>query len=136
MLRRIFVALFPLALFGIELVLRKSAKWDTEGFIGPSLASIGLGFILSVQTPKEPDFRITERYQDQLERDGYALIKRWDKIVMDAGLLILCIALPAWIFSLYAASEHLLWSTYSAGLLAGLLNTVLGTILYIAKELA
>jgi len=89
-----------------------------------------------VQTPKDPDFRITDRYQDQLERDGYTLIKKWDKIVMDAGLLTLCIALPVWVFSLYAVTEHLLWTTYSAGLLAGLLNTVLGLIFYIAKEIA
>ena len=136
MLRRIFVALFPVALFCIELFLRKSARWDTEGFIGPSLASIGLGFVLSVQTPKEPDFRITERYRDQLERDGYELVRKWDKIVMDAGLLVLCIALPAWIFSLYAVSEHIVWQSYSAGLFAGLFNAVLGLIFYIAKELA
>lgn len=49
---RLPVYIYPLTLVGIEFLLRQLALLETKTFIGPTLASIGVSFLLPLTSKK------------------------------------------------------------------------------------
>ncbi len=137
MIRRFIICFFPFALFFIELFFRKGLSWDTEAFLGPSLASIGLGIVVSALELKRPDLKITDQYARDLAAQGFEVLKTRDRRISDFALLFTFLGIPIWSYALYLSSLHPIqyWLTQPAALFPGIFNVVFGIALYIAKEL-
>ncbi len=97
MLRRLFICLFPFLLFALEFLLRKAAKWDTEEFMGPALASIGLGAIVSALELKNVDLNLSAKLHRELKDNNYEIYRRGDRILADVALFCTLAGIILWV---------------------------------------
>jgi hypothetical protein len=121
---RAIVYLFPAYLLAIEVFLRSALSLDSEAFIGPVLASIGLGFIIPLTIPRSAI----------VNRDETTLSNKERRFIQICWIFILTLTV-FWIWSLFLSTfpkKH--WWVLHAGYYPGILSCVLGIALSEIKE--
>lgn len=128
---------FPVYLIVFEILLRQVSKVDISSFLGPTLASSGLGFLIESLKPKK--VVIPESIKDKLESlpDDFTIRYKGDEklIYKSIGFLLICVLI--WFYtcalSIQPSTKELANKTGGLSLLSmafvlGCLNYVIGIV--------
>lgn len=136
MMKRILVYGFPFFLVTIEHILRAALQLDSETFIGPALAAVGVGFLLSLIVPKDRNLGLSQGTQDELDRLGIVVIPKGEQILIDLVWVFIFALTAAWAYCVYlsSATPNLTWFKIPAYQLLGFGNYFVGVLFCEIKE--
>lgn len=132
---------FPIYLIAFEFMLRNLFKVEISSFIGPSLASSGMGFLLECIKPKKitPPNDIADLLKALPE--GYIFRDTRDerRVILSWVYIVICSAVWVYICSISISPKpqdgsNIYSSNYLLTIGLGTLNYVIGTTLLFAKE--
>lgn len=132
--RRILVLGFPTYMVVIEAVLRLGLKVDSSGFLGPTFAATGIGFMMPLTEPKT--LRMAQRLENHLKDIGASVILESDQMLIDTAWGLVFVFLLFWAASIYLSvkmtggASWMFWTS----LTLGLLNYLVAIILFVIKE--
>ena len=126
---------FPVFLIGLEYLIRQIAKLEAYSFIGPSLASVGVGALIPLIEPKKKDFGLPAATIADYKSRGILLkSEREETFILCVWLFILVLIL-GWAFALYLSSKLLTQTTWDIPSLAlGLISYTIGITFSQIKE--
>ncbi|MCP4373229.1 MAG: hypothetical protein GY797_34760 [Deltaproteobacteria bacterium] len=132
---KILIYGFPVILMIIEFILRASLALDTQIFIGPTLASVGIGFVIPLVAPKEKNFGLTDKKIKEYQTKGIVLRSTRDETFIHFVLILIFVFTISWMSSLYLSSQFpkMTWLTVPAYMYPGFLNYFGGVLLSVVK---
>ena len=123
MVKRILIYIFPFFLLVIEAILRAILSLDTKTFVGPTLAAVGIGFVIPLIKPRQRDYNIRPDLKATLIKEGFLLISKRVEIFIDFVWLFTFIFTGCWACTLYLSNKlpDYYWLGIPAYLFLGLL---------------
>jgi hypothetical protein len=111
MFRKILLYGLPIYLYGLELLLKASAKVTIESFAGPTLAGAGIGFLLPLTElkPVPIDANLIKQLQDV----GAKVYSPRDKTLCDLVWVAFFLSLGGWMYSIYLTMQPLVTNSTS-----------------------
>ena len=138
---RAVIYIFPLFLLLIEVFFRFAFETDTQSFIGPTLASFGIGLVLPLTIYSKPHNltlnNLPPSLIQKLTSGEITIITAREKIFVNiCWIMIICFT-ALWMWSLVLATKYsnLLWLSLPAHYYPGLINYLLGFVFSEVKEL-
>lgn len=127
-----FEYVFPVLLIIIESFVKTAYPSKDLSFIGPTLASIGLGFLIpliSLKHDKSPT--LTQQTIDELRRHGLTVTKESAIYYSQTVLFFLTVAIGLWIWSVHLSinSPNATWLVMPAPYVPGFISYFLGVLL-------
>src|SRR4051812_93850 len=101
MLKRILIYGYPFYLVSLEYLLRQAIKLESEAFIGPTLAAVGISLLLPLIVPKKRDFHFSKKTMDRIEAIGGKIIHKRESILIDLVWTLIIVLTALWACSLY-----------------------------------
>lgn len=134
---RLFVYFFPAFLIALEWFMRSAFALDTELFVGPILASVGLSFLIPLTIPKKSDpHKLSKEAQEELERLHLTFIPKRERIFMQLCWLLMLIFIISWVSALYLSTiPGQYWWRFPISYYPGIFNCFAGIIMSELKEL-
>jgi hypothetical protein len=136
MIKRILIYGFPFYLILIESILRKAYRLESEAFIGPTLAAVGVSFLLPLIVPKKRDFPVTQQTKQEVEAHGMTMRYKSEERFIDAVWLFIFTLTACWTYCLYLSSQSQiqLWWTFPIYKIIGFFNYFVGVLFSEIKE--
>ncbi len=132
LLERLPIYILPVALVVLEWVIRSAFAIDTQAFIGPSLASIGIGLVMPLTTRRTVEFDIPTQFEAMLEQKGWAVVSTQEQRFIQICWVSIPILMAMWAVTLYASTKFPL--QYWRNLALGTVNFMAGILLSEARE--
>jgi hypothetical protein len=135
MIHSILVYGFPCIIILLEWILRKALQMDAYGFIGPTLAGMGIGITLPLTRPENKLMRLHSSTQKVLEREGLVAFSLREWRWTEAAWLTVFGLLGGWCLCFYLSAtggqsgQSLHWST---GM--GIINYLVAVVFSISKK--
>lgn len=113
--------------------MRSAFALDTELFIGPIFASVGLSFLIPLTIPKRTDpHKLSKQTQEELERFKLTLIPRF----IQSCWMLMLIFIISWVSTLYLSTiPGQYWWRFPISYYPGFFNVFIGIVLSEIKEL-
>jgi hypothetical protein len=89
----------------IEWIFRIVTKDDTSKFMGPTLASAGLGFLVPLLVEESREVEIGAELQKELKEKGLKAVVKRDDDLFGLVAFAIFVGIAAWIGTLYLASR-------------------------------
>lgn len=127
-----FEYIFPVLLIIIESFFRTAYPEKDLSFIGPTLASIGLGFLLPlVSIKRDTNTTLSPQTIDELKKYNLVVTKEKALFFSEIGLFFLTIIIGLWIWSLYLSISFpsTMWIIMPAPYVPGFVSYFLGVFL-------
>jgi hypothetical protein len=136
MTKRILIYGFPFFLIAIEHVLRTALHLDSKTFIGPTLAAVGVSFLLSLIVPKNRESGLSQETQAEIKRKGIILISKNEQIYIDLVWVFIFTLTASWAYCLYtsSATPDDTWLKIPAYHVLGFSNYFIGVLFSEIKE--
>ena len=128
MARRIVAFGFPSILILLEHLLRVGFKLDSQAFVGPALAAVGIGFLFPLIVPKVPILKIPIRAQQIMKDHKMRIVSNRDLRLIEWVWIFIFVLTISWTYSLYLSSSqpYIFWFKFPASLVIGFINYFLG----------
>mgnify|MGYP007059414203 CR=1 FL=1 len=136
MLLNLLVYGFPLFLLLIEWIFRQALNVNSAAFMGPTLAGVGIGFILPLTIPKERHQELHHGTQSALEQRNLVVFSRREWRFIEITWLVVFCFIASWCGSFYLAStlkNEQPWR-FILSLGFGILNYVVALVLLYLKS--
>jgi hypothetical protein len=104
MIRRIIVYGFPFVFVLAEYVLRLLQHSEPGAFMGPTLASVGIGQLLPLVTLKDRTFMMSKSQRKDLA--GYTLVTKADETVVQMAWMFILLFTLLWVVLLYVSFQR------------------------------
>jgi len=136
MIKRILIYGFPFFLIALEIVFRKALGINSQIFIGPSLAGVGIGFLLSLTTPRKRDIPLSPETLDKIKELGMVMIPKAEQTLIDIVWIFIFLLTASWFLCLYlsSVSPQLIFLTMPVYQIIGYANYFVGVIFSEIKE--
>lgn len=144
MLGRSVNYLLPLFLVAIEWIVRLSSKTDSTDLLGPTLAAVGIGYIIPATVVKTVELHvfdnITEQEKEviatQMRARGLSFVPEKDRNYAIICLIALFAMMVLWLLDIYLVKQrpNLTFIWVKSYIWVGLLNMIIGFVLSEAKE--
>lgn len=142
---RVILYVFPLFLVILELILKNAGGTNIDGFIGPTLASIGVGFALPLTIYKgiKNSSELPENTPEELKialaslpKNTYYIIEPKHKVFANWCLVFTILLTTFWFGSVYLSTKqpHAVWLDQPIHNLLGYVSYFGGFILSEIKE--
>lgn len=130
MIKRVLIYGFPFFLLLIEALFRAALKLDTHAFMGPTIAAVGVGFLLPLIIPKPRQFSLSESVREEIAEHGITIIPTAEQRLIDVVWIFIFLLTSSWVGSLYVSSTQpdLLWFDMKAYLILGFVNYFVGVL--------
>jgi len=136
MTKRILIYGFPFFLIALEYVLRTALSLDSETFMGPTLAAVGISFLLSLIVPKNRELDLSQETQNEIDRLGIIVVPRGEQILIDLVWVFIFALTASWAYCLYLSciNPSTTWFKIPAYQLLGYGNYFIGVLFSEIKE--
>jgi hypothetical protein len=130
---RIFVYFLPTFLIALEWFMRAAFSLETELFIGPILASVGLTFLVPLTIPKKTHHhhhQLSKQMREELERLQFTVIPKRERRFIQLCWSLMLIFILAWLSTLYLSTlpGQYLWR-FPISYYPGFFNAFVGILL-------
>lgn len=137
-LRRLLAYLVPGVLIIIEEALRSVGHLDAQTFVGPTLASVGVGLLMPLMQPHpgKPDRSIPDAFYHEAEAHHIPIQTPLARFFEAICLVALFVAIAVWTWTLYLSvtAPHGGLGPFPAYDDLGAVNYLLGVVLTEARE--
>lgn len=135
-MKRTLIYGYPFYLISIEFILRRALKIESEAFIGPTLAAVGISLLLPLIVPKKRDFPFTKKTMLRIEKLGVKMIDKRESGFIDLVWSFIFVLTALWAYSLYLSSQRQENSLVGLPgyLIIGFLNYFIAVVLSEIKE--
>jgi hypothetical protein len=118
-------------------MLRQALKLESEAFIGPTLAAVGISLMLPLIVPKKRAFPIPKKTVQIIEERGCRIINKTESVFIDLVWTLIIILTALWAYSLYLSSQKPIDSSAQLPwyLIIGFFNYFTAVILSEIKEI-
>jgi hypothetical protein len=136
MIKRLLIYGFPFFMLLIEALFRAALKLDTNAFMGPTIAAVGVGFLLPLIVPKQRQYPFSDDVRREISGHRIVIIPTAEQRLIDVVWIFIFVLTSGWIYSLYISSTQpqLLWFNIRAYLALGFANYFVGVLLSELKE--
>jgi len=136
MTKRFLIYGFPFFLIAIEHVLRTALHLDSRTFMGPTLAAVGVSFLLSLIVPKNRDSGLSQETLVEIKRKGIIVIPKSEQTPIDLVWVFIFALTASWAYSLYisSATPDTTWFRIPAYQVLGYGNYFIGVLFSEIKE--
>jgi hypothetical protein len=97
-IRKVLVYGFPFFLLFVEWTFRSISGTDAQTFMGPTLASVGVGFLLPLLSPKKRDLGLSETTRMEAEEAGISLIPKNEEILIYLSFVCIIVLTALWVW--------------------------------------
>lgn len=135
--KRLLTYGFPFFLIFIEFLLRNAYRLDTEEFIGPTLAAVGVSLLLPLIVPKKIEVGLTQQTKQELDQKKVRILYKSEDRFIDIVWIFIFILTACWAYTLYisAQKDHIqMWMTFPNYKVLGFSNYFLGVLFSEVKE--
>jgi hypothetical protein len=136
MIKRILIYGFPLFLLLIEALFRAALKLDTNAFMGPTIAAVGVDFLLPLIVPKPRQYPFSKNIKKEIAKHKIVIIPSAEQRLIGFIWIFIFILTCSWVYSLFISSTQpsLLWLGFPAYLVLGFANYFVGVLFSEMKE--
>ena len=136
MTKRILIYGFPFFLIALERVLRTALNLNSETFMGPTLAAVGVSFLLSLIVPKSRELGLSQETLSEIDRQGIIVIPRNEQILIDLVWVFIFTLTASWAYCLYLSciTPTSTWLKIPAYQILGFGNYFVGVLFSEIKE--
>jgi len=136
MAKRILIYGFPFFLMFLEVLLRKAYKLDSEEFIGPTLAAVGISFLLPLIVPRRREYPFSQQTTNELNKQNVVVVNRSEDRFIDIVWILIFLLTGLWAYSLYisAAKSIAMWWVLPNYKVIGFANYFVGVLCSELKE--
>lgn len=138
MLRRWLTLLSPVLLIVIEWEMRSVSGVDTQAFVGPTLASVGLGILIPLMQPRpnRRDPAIPASFYEEAERYHMTVSTEREHHFDDLCLFLLIPAIVLWTWTVYLSvkAPHSMAGPFAVYDYWGIVNYIVGAALTEIRE--
>ena len=127
---------FPLYIVLIELLVRAFLAIDTQAFVGPSLAAVGLGFLVPLLHLKDRASEYGEAVDKEAQEKEAILVTKKDLDFLMVVIAILLLLLVLWVVSLVLSVQDPIprLGIIPIPYLSGVPSYIIGIVLSVVKE--
>jgi hypothetical protein len=135
-LRKVIILGFPCFLIVLEAILRKCLGLNSYAFMGPCLATAGIGILIALIEPKKVDLELSPELSDLLKAKKATLGNPRDGLLIDVALFLVFVMILTWCWTLYLSSQTTItyWWKMPDFLAIGLADYFVAVTLAIVKE--
>ena len=137
-MRKLTIYAFPAFLLLVEHIFRTISGIDTMKFMGPTLASSGLSFLITLLNPKQPTVQLSQTFKDEMRDKKLKVVLKKDDNLTGLAIFFIFVLIAAWIITLYLSSKTsvTIWWFIPDYLAVGLFSYFIGVSISAIREVA